>query len=118
MEKLLLMFFLIFGSLISSSNGSVTDKSETVVIKTAIYCSHCKECESCGGKIQRDLSFDKGILQVDLDEKQMTIKVEYNPKKTTPEEIRRKISMYGYDADDVKADSVAVTKLDGCCLKK
>jgi len=26
--------------------------------------------------------------------------------------------MYGYDADDVKADSLAVTKLDGCCLKK
>jgi hypothetical protein len=48
----------------------------------------------------------------------MTIKVEYNPKKTNPEEIRKKISMYGYDADDVKADSVAVTKLDGCCLKK
>jgi len=93
-------------------------KSETVIIKTNIYCNHCKECESCGGKIQRDLSFDKGILQVDLDEKLMTIKVEYNPKKTTPEEIRKKISMYGYDADDVKADSLAVSKLDGCCLKK
>lgn len=118
MKKQLFIFFLAMGSLITFSIGALPDKSETVVIKTAIYCSHCKECESCGGKIQRDLSFDKGILQVDLDDKLMTIKVEYNPKKTNPEEIRKKISMYGYDADDVKADSLAVTKLDGCCLKK
>ena len=48
----------------------------------------------------------------------MTIKVEYNPKKTNPEEIKKKISSYGYDADDIKADLDAVAKLDGCCLKK
>ena len=93
-------------------------KSETIIIKTAIYCDHCKECESCGGKIQRDLSFDKGILQVDLDEKLMTITVKYNPTKTDPDEIRKAIANYGFDADSVKANPDAVAKLDECCLKK
>jgi mercuric ion binding protein len=105
--------------LISFSNPlSASTKSETIIIKTAIYCDHCKECESCGGKIQRDLSFDKGIQEVVLDEKLMTITVKYNSSKTNPEEIRKKISAYGYDADDIKADLDAVAKLDGCCLKK
>ena len=95
-----------------------SDKTETIVIKTAIYCDHCKECESCGGKIQHDLSFDKGIREVILDEKLMTITINFNPSKTNPDEIRKRISSYGYDADDVKADPEAVLKLDGCCLKK
>jgi hypothetical protein len=93
-------------------------KTETVVIKTTIYCDHCKICESCGGKLQKDLSFDKGIKLVTLDEKAMTVTVKYNPEKTNPENIRKKISMYGFDADDVKADSLAVTQLDECCQKK
>ena len=116
-RKTIPIFFLIL--LIAFSNQLIgSEKSKTIIIKTAIYCDHCKECESCGGKIQRDLSFDKGILQVDLDEKEMTITVKYNPSKTNPDEIRKRISMYGFDADSVKADADAVAKLDDCCLKK
>ena len=109
---LLILFFSVSNQLIASA------KSETIVIKTAIYCDHCKECESCGGKIQRDLSFDKGILQVDIDEKEMTITVNYNSAKTNPDEIRKAMSNYGFDADSVKANPDAVAKLDECCLKK
>jgi periplasmic mercuric ion binding protein len=93
-------------------------KSDTVVIKTNIYCDHCKECGSCGGKIEKDLGFEKGINLVKLDEKSMTLTVTYNPKKTSPEAIREKISKYGFDADEVKADSVAYNNLDECCKKK
>ncbi len=95
----------------------VLKDSETIVIKTNIYCDHCKECGSCGGKIERDLGFDKGIKLVRLDDKAMTITVTYNPKKTNPEKIRQTISRYGYDADDVKADPDAYSRLDDCCKK-
>jgi periplasmic mercuric ion binding protein len=54
---------------------------------------------------------------VELDDKAMTIKVTYNPKKITPEKIRVAISKLGYDADDVKADPKAYEALDGCCKK-
>ena len=104
-----------------SSSGFTQTKSkskETIVIKTTIYCDHCKECESCGGLLQKDLSFDKGIKLVKLDEKEMTITVTFNPKKITADAIRKKISKYGFDADDVKADAEAYAKLDECCRKK
>lgn len=116
--KTALVLFFILGTELDSVVGLSPDKTETVVIQTAIYCDHCLECESCGGKIQRDLSFDKGIHKVVLDDKKMTVSVEFNPLKTNAEEIRKRISMYGYDADTMKADSLAVTKLDNCCLKK
>lgn len=109
---LTLIFLGTFNFVIGNAN------SETIVIKTNIYCDHCKACDSCGGKIEKDLGFDKGIKLVKLDDKAMTITVTYNPKKTTPEKIRTKISKYGYDADDVKADQEAYTNLDECCKKK
>lgn len=103
-------------SVVMSSHGQ-TKNSEMVVIKTNIHCDHCKECSSCSGKIERDLGFDKGIKLVKLDEKEMTITVTYNPKRTNEDEIRKTISQYGFDADSVKADPVAYGKLDECCKK-
>lgn len=90
---------------------------ETVVIKTTIYCSHCKECESCGGLFEEKLKKEKGIKEIALDVKAMTITVTFNPKKTNLEKIRLAISKMGYDADQVKADPVAYSQLDGCCKK-
>lgn len=92
-------------------------KIETIVIKTAIYCNHCKECGSCGGYLEEKLVKEKGIKKIVLDEKAMTITVSYNPKKTTPAKIRIAISKMGYDADEVKADPIAYSELDGCCRK-
>ena len=93
--------------------GIITEK---IIIKTNIYCDHCKKCESCGDKLQKEL-FTKGIKNIALDEKAMTITVTYNPEKITVEKIRERISKLGYDADDVKADTAAYQKLDGCCKK-
>lgn len=103
--------------LFTVSNSLLAKDADTLIIKTNIYCDHCKECESCGGKIERDLTFDKGIEAVQLDEKTMTIKVTYNSKKTNPEAIRQLISKYGFDADEIKADPIAYSKLDECCKK-
>ena len=92
--------------------------TETVVIKTMIYCDHCKSCSDCGGKLEKDLSFNKGIKMVVLDERAMTVTVTFNPKKTSAQAIRQSITKYGYDADELKADPEAYAKLDACCLKK
>lgn len=90
---------------------------ETATIKTMIYCSHCKQCETCGEKFEKILIREKGVQMVTLDEKEMTIKVVYNTKKTTIDAIRKAIAKLGYDADDVKADTDAYAGLDDCCKK-
>ena len=92
-------------------------KIEDVVIKTNIVCSHCKKCETCGQLFKSGLTNLKGVKNYQLDEKAMTIKVTYQPKKTTVEKIRMAISKLGYDADDVKADPAGYAKLDSCCKK-
>jgi len=110
---------LIFLMLISASAfAQKKDNIKTSVIKTTIYCDHCKQCETCGDKFNKDLYNEDGIKRIDLDAKAMTITVVYDIRKTDLEKIKVMISKLGYDADDVKADPAGVAKLDGCCKKK
>jgi mercuric ion binding protein len=91
------------------------DNIKTAVIKTKIYCDHCKQCETCGDKFNKDLYNEDGIKRVDVDSKANTITVIYDTRKTDIDKIRLLISKLGYDADELKADPVGVAKLDGCC---
>ena len=93
------------------------DNIKTSVIKTVIHCDHCKQCETCGDKFNKDLYNEDGIKRVDVDAKAMTITVVYDSRKTDLDKIKVMISKLGYDADDLKADPAGVAKLDGCCKK-
>lgn len=97
---------------------SAMAQTETVVIKTNIYCSHCLQCESCGSRIEIGLISQKGVKQVQIDDKNMTVTVRYNPEKIQPDAIRKALTLQGFDADNLKADPQAYNNLDGCCKKK
>jgi periplasmic mercuric ion binding protein len=94
---------------VSAANAQ-KKKTETIVINTSsVVCDMCKET------IETALAYEKGVKSSNLDVKKKTITVKYNPEKTTPEQIRKAISESGYDADDVKANPEAFTKLEECC---
>lgn len=88
-----------------------------VVIKTTFYCDHYASCESKPA-LEKEIMLTSGVKSVNIDATAMTITVKYNPKRVTPDKIRKVISNAGYDADSVKADPKAYQKLDGCCKKK
>jgi len=90
---------------------------QTVVIKTNIYCDHCKQCETCGDKFHKNLYNEDGIKSVEVNSKANTITVIYDLRKMDADRIRQFIAKLGYDADEVKADPAAVKKLDDCCKK-
>jgi copper chaperone CopZ len=119
MKSILKTFLLAFTVFLCSNAVSAQEKKtiQTATIKTAIYCDHCKACETCGPKFNQSLLKEKGVQMVVLHDKAMTIKVTYNSKKTDLQKIRLAISKLGYDADEVKADAVAYESLDGCCKK-
>lgn len=121
MKTVIKTFLLLFIVALSSANANAQEPKQktvqTAVIKTAIYCDHCKACESCGDRLEKTLLKEKGIQMITLDEKAMIIKVVYNSKKTDLTKIKTAISKLGYDADDIKADAIAYEGLDGCCKK-
>lgn len=102
----ILILFLILLSPLATEAG---DKE--VTFKSSINCNMCKE------KIEKDLSFTKGIKSVSVDVKKKEIKVVYNDVKTTEAKIKTAISKIGYDADEVVADKKAHDRLAKCCQK-
>ncbi len=110
--KLMLLVTIFF---ISNAVVAQQKNNQKAVIKTNIYCDHCKECETCGLKFKDHMLKITGVKMYELDEKKMTITVYYNSKKTDLATIKKAISKLGYDADDVKAEPQAYENLDGCC---
>lgn len=86
-------------------------QSQEVVIQTTAQCGECKV------NIEKALLAEKGVRFAELDIKSKKVTVVYNPKKITPDDLRKAISLVGYDADNVPADSAAVLKLKPCCTK-
>ena len=112
MKQFLSVLLLAF---VFSSSIAQTKKTETLMIKTKIYCDHCLKCGSCGPNIKEAMLGLDGIIKVDINPKENIIAVTYRTAKTTPDKIRKTISEAGFDADDVKASPLAYEKLDECC---
>ena len=114
--KALFKFVVIVSAVIALPSSVSAQKSVyKAVLKTSITCDHCKQCETCGGLLEKTLIKEKGVQMITLDEKASTITVIYNSNKTDIAKIKQSISKMGYDADDVKADPAGYEKLDGCC---
>lgn len=86
-------------------------KTSEVDIKVSSQCSMCKET------IERALAFEKGVVKSNVDLETNTVKVTYKNGKTDADQIRKAISLAGYDADDVPADQKSYAKLSDCCKK-
>jgi copper chaperone CopZ len=86
-------------------------QKDTLTVKTSAVCDACKD------RIENDLSFVKGISSATLSLETKNVQVIYDPAKITAEQVRKEITMIGYDADSLKADPKAFRKLPDCCKK-
>jgi len=94
-----------------STFAQETKKVDEIKILTSAVCGMCKD------RIEQNIAFEKGVIDVvlDLDTKIATIK--YKTSKTNSDNLRLALSKLGYDADSVAADKVAYEKLPPCCKK-
>lgn len=107
LKKIFLFALLSIAMLVVAQNK----KNEIIKIKTSA------ECEQCKKRLESNLIYQKGIKFCKLDVPSKVLTVTYNAEKTTPNAIRLAVSKLGYDADEVKADSLEYNKLPECCKK-
>lgn len=87
------------------------NKTETVVIKSSVVCG------MCDARVKKELAYEKGVTDIQVDLKEKLITVEYKPGRTDVEKIKKAITKIGYDADDLMADEKAYDKLPACCKR-
>jgi len=83
--------------------------AETIIIQTNAYSAKSNEI------FKENLPFLKGVKDFKYDEATYMVAVAYDPKKTTPDNIREGIAKLGFDADKVKANEQARAKLPAEC---
>jgi copper chaperone CopZ len=101
-KALLSAAFILMSSLVMAQTNEIE-------IKTSAQCMECKE------NIEGALIDMKGVKFAELNLDNSIVKVAYNSKKVTADEIRKEISLIGYNADDLEADPKAVERLSPCC---
>ena len=71
-------------------------KTEEVAFLTNLHCENCKK------RIEKNISWEKGVkdLRVDLDDKKVTIF--YNPAKTNQGNLQAAIEKLGYACEIIK----------------
>ncbi len=93
------------------SQNKSNQKIKEITINSSI------QCKMCVNNLESMFADYWAVKQVDYDLEHQNITVTYNSKRTSPKEIREKISNAGYDADDVQANIDSYLKLDKCCQK-
>ncbi len=85
------------------------DKPASCTIRTRRICNICKH------KLGRNIYFEKGVKDVEVDWVAETIRISYDAARTTPEKLKKYIASIGYDADELKADVRKREILRYCC---
>jgi len=95
-------------------SGSAQDTKKTAVLEVRTS----SVCDMCEKMIEENLIYEKGVKKVDLDLPASLIRVDYDPRKTTPDAIRVAVTKLGYSADDMPGDAKAFSQLPACCQKE
>lgn len=101
LKKIKILLAVVSCFFISSGLFSQTKspRKATVVIKSSV------ECEFCKSNVEKKLSKIKGVQKVTADYKTHEITVRYNSRRIKIEEIKKAISDFGYDADEIPANN-------------
>lgn len=78
---------------------SAQDKKTKSAKTETMKCWVSMDCASCKAKIEKNIPFEKGVsdLQVDLPTKMVTIS--YKPAKTSPEKLEKALQDLGYKTE-------------------
>ncbi len=84
-------------------------KSQTVTFQTSAQCGMCKE------RIEEVMNFVPGVQFAELNMEDMSLTVKFKSKKTSADDLRKRVASIGYTADDVLPKEEDVKKLPLCC---
>jgi copper chaperone CopZ len=89
----------VIGLMLVASMANAQEKKEVKPKKEVVTFIVGMYCENCKAKIEKNISWEKGVkdLRVDLEKK--TVTIIYNPKQTTEEVLQKAIEKLDYSCD-------------------
>jgi copper chaperone CopZ len=69
------------------------EKNEKVTFTVDMYCENCK------AKIEKNISWEKGVKDLTVNLEKKTVTIVYNPQKTTEKKLKKAIEKLGYTCE-------------------
>lgn len=69
--------------------------------KKSIEFSVSMHCQNCVNTIEREISFEKGVKNLEINLDQKTVKITYDTLKTNDAVLKKKIENLGYDVKSI-----------------
>ena len=108
MKKIILLAFILFSSCSVKSN--ISDSTNLIEISLPTM-----QCNMCVDNIENSLNKVNGIVKFQVELNDLIVKVKFDTKKLSQEEIELAISNTGYKANAIDANVEAYNKLAMCC---
>ncbi|MDL2223612.1 heavy-metal-associated domain-containing protein [Bacteroidales bacterium OttesenSCG-928-M11] len=70
------------------------NQKETVVFEVSMSCENCKK------KIEKNISFEKGVTDLLVDLKTKTVTIQYKTQKTDKAKLKAAIEKLGFKAEE------------------
>ena len=78
------------------------------VVKTVVVTTQPQmHCENCEKKIKGNLSFEKGVKNIECNIDEQRVTITYDGDKTNSESIIKSFQKFGYQATEVKNEEPA-----------
>ena len=108
MRKIILLVCILFVS--CSVRSNISDSTNLIEISLPTM-----QCNMCVDNIENSLNKVDGIVKFQVELNDLIVKVKYDTKKISQEEIELVISNSGYKANAMDANVEAYNKLAMCC---
>jgi copper chaperone CopZ len=72
------------------------DKDAEKKKKTEVTFSVGMHCEKCKARIERNITWEKGVKDLDIKLKEKTVRIVFDPRRTTKEKLQTAIEDLGY----------------------
>ena len=98
----MMLFVLLAGNahdLPAQDSKAKEKKTGKVVFLTNIFCEKCK------AKIEKNISWEKGVKDLTVNLEKKTVTITYDPRKNTEEKLKEAIEKLGYTAEKWKEES-------------
>lgn len=88
----LLFLFLTAGFAVAQNKKDSKSEKDTVLFHVSMTCDNCKK------RIEKNIAFEKGVTNMDVNLSEKTVKVEFKKNKTSVEKLKTAIEKLGYEA--------------------
>ncbi|MDR2383857.1 MAG: heavy-metal-associated domain-containing protein, partial [Prevotellaceae bacterium] len=101
--KLLILTGILLVSVVTST-AQDNKKEEQKKKKTEVTFSVNMHCDKCKARIEKTVTWEKGVKDLDVKLKDQTVRIVFDPRKTTKEKLQKTITDLGYTCEIPKQD--------------